>query len=33
MLQRARLIDMHLLWFSFVIRFNFDTNKHILQYS
>jgi hypothetical protein len=31
--KRARLIGMHLLWFSFVIRFNFGTNKHILRCS
>jgi hypothetical protein len=28
--ERARLIGMHLLWFSFVICFSFGTNKHIL---
>jgi hypothetical protein len=27
--ERARLIGMHLLWFSFVIRLSFGTNKHI----
>jgi hypothetical protein len=28
--ERARLIGMHLLWFSFIICFSFRTNKHIL---
>jgi hypothetical protein len=31
--ERARLIGMHPLWFSFVICFNFGTNKHILRCS
>jgi hypothetical protein len=31
--ERARLIGMHLLRFSFVICFNFGTNKHILRCS
>jgi hypothetical protein len=31
--ERARLVGMHLLWFSFVICFSFGTNKHILQCS
>jgi hypothetical protein len=28
--ERARLIGMHLLWFSFAICFSFGANKHIL---
>jgi hypothetical protein len=31
--ERARLIGMHLLWFSFVTCFCFGTNKHILRCS
>jgi hypothetical protein len=31
--ERARLIGMHLLWFSFIICFSFRTNKHILRCS
>jgi hypothetical protein len=31
--EQARLKGMHLLWFSFVIRFSFGTNNHVLRCS